>query len=67
VDEPLYVQAPARAAAGSTVPGSFRRAWARLLPGGQARRHEVDVPHSPEPGLEPERIASRFARSRNGA
>jgi hypothetical protein len=66
-EEPLYAHAPARAAAGSPVLGSLRRAWARLLPGRQNRRHEVRAPRRPEPGIEPERIANRFARSRNGA
>jgi hypothetical protein len=66
-DEPLYVHAPARSAAGSPMLGSLRRAWARLLPGRQDRRHGVRVPRGPEPGIEPERIANRFARSRNGA
>jgi hypothetical protein len=61
------MHAPARSAAGSPVLGSLRRAWARLLPGGQDPRREVHVPRSPEPGVEPERIAGRFARSRNGA
>ena len=40
-DEPLYAHAPARAAAGSPVLGSFRRAWTRLLPGGQDRSRET--------------------------
>jgi hypothetical protein len=66
-EEPLYAHAPARAAAGSPMLGSLRRAWARLLPGRQNRRHEVRAPRWPEPGIEPERIANRFARSRNGA
>jgi hypothetical protein len=67
-EEPLYAHAPpARAAAGSPMLGSLRRAWARLLPGRQNRRHEPRVPRRPEPGIEPERIANRFARFRNGA
>jgi hypothetical protein len=66
-EEPIYAHAPARPAAGSPVLGSLRRAWARLLPGRQIRRHDVRVPRRPEPGIEPERIANRFARSRNGA
>ena len=67
-EEPLYAHAPpARAAAGSPMLGSLRRAWARLLPDRQNRRHEPRVPRRPEPGIEPERIANRFARFRNGA
>ena len=66
-DEPLYVRAPAPAAAGSPMLGSFRRAWSRLLPGGQDSGREAHAPPSAEPGIEPERIADRFARNRNGA
>jgi hypothetical protein len=66
-DEPLYVHAPARAAAGSPMLGSFRRAWSRLLPGRRDSGREAHVPPSAETGIESERIANRFARSRNGA
>jgi hypothetical protein len=66
-DEPLYADAPARAADGSPVLDSFQRALARLLPGSQDRRRDVDLPSAADPAIEPERIAGRFARSRNGA
>ena len=66
-DEPLYTHAPARSAAGSPKLGSFRRAWSRLLPGRQDSAHAAHVPPSPELVIEPERIANRFARSRDGA
>jgi hypothetical protein len=66
-EEPLYAHASPARAAGSPMLGSLRRAWARLLPGRQNRRHEPRVPRRPEPGIEPERIANRFARFRNGA
>ena len=54
-------------AGSSPMLGSLRRAWARLLPDRQNRRHEGRAPRRPDPGIEPERIANRFARSRNGA
>src|SRR5205814_9030947 len=65
-DEPLYVHVPARAAAGSAMLGSFRRAWSRLLPGRQDSGAEARELPGVEPAIEPERIANRFARSRNG-
>jgi hypothetical protein len=66
-DEPIYAQAPARAPSSSPAIGSFRRAWTRLLPGGQDRGGETHELRGVEPAIEPERIADRFARSRNGA
>jgi hypothetical protein len=67
-EEPLYAHVPARTPPGSSpMLGSLRRAWARLLPDRQNRRHEGRAPRRPDPGIELERIANRFARSRNGA
>jgi hypothetical protein len=66
-DEPIYAQAPARAPSGSPALGSLRRAWTRLLPGGTDPGREAQELRGVEPAIEPERIASRFVRSRNGA
>jgi hypothetical protein len=66
-DEPIFAEAPARPAPGSPVLESLQR-WARLLPGGgQDQRRDVDPSHGADARVEPERIANRFARSRNGA
>jgi len=62
-EDALYAHVPPRSAAGSPVLGPLQRAWARLLP----RRHEARVPRRLEPGIDPERIANRFARSRGSA
>jgi len=66
-DEPIYVHAPARSAAGSTHAGSLRRAWAVCYPVAKIAATACACRRGPEPGIEPERIANRFARSRNGA
>ena len=60
-------RAPAGIAQTSPLLGQLRRAWAELLPGNPDRRHALEGPRPDEPDLEPARIASRFARSRNGA
>jgi hypothetical protein len=58
--------APATTDQASPLLGQLRRAWAQLLPGNRPS-HELQGPQPRTDHLEPERIASRFARSRNGA
>ncbi len=51
----------------SPLLSQLRRAWAQLLPGDADRSHELGGSLPREANLEPERIASRFARPRTGA
>jgi hypothetical protein len=60
-------RAPASADQASPLLGQLRRASAQLLPGKEDQRHELEGPQAREANVEPERIASRFARPRNGA
>jgi hypothetical protein len=60
-------QAPANTDQGAPLLDQLRRAWARLLSSNQDPHHELETPAQPPAHLEPERIASRFARSSRGA
>jgi hypothetical protein len=60
-------RAPANTDQGAPLLDQLRRAWARLLASDQDRQHELATPEQPQAHLEPERIASRFARSSRGA
>src|SRR5215831_11996836 len=59
-------RSPANPDQGAPLLDQLRRAWARLLPSNQDRQ-ELETPENHEAHLEPERIASRFARSSSGA
>jgi len=60
-------RAPATADQASPLLGQLQRAWAQLLPGKPHASHALEGPRPRETNLEPERIASRFARPRSGA
>src|SRR5215467_10992277 len=59
--------APATTDRAAPLLAQLRRAWAQLLPGDPDRSHELAGPLPREANLEPETIASRFARPRTGA